>query len=379
MNIKDIKRKLLVKYPYFGSVIANTEFIVNDSVEIAMTDEKNIYYNNKYLDNLSEKEKLFIFAHEICHIAFNHINRRKDKNKEIWNIATDAVINSFLEKDGLTLIKGCIYIKDAYLYDAEELYNILLNKNKEESNDIKEDIHSSWDVSLNNDNSEDVSEKEMFNQNRIEKKKQLENMKNSLINNIYNSSNNSKNIDIRNIGINKPLVEWRRLLKESINYEVDWSYKDAYIEDGVLTPYLEDVSCSVTEILLDTSGSVDEMLLRNFLIECKNILKVSRIKVGCFDTQFYGFNEIKNEEDIEKLEFKGGGGTDFDIAVRSFTRGIENKIIFTDGESNMPNIYCDVIWIVFGNKNINPKGGKVIYIDSSELKNKNITLKKHNL
>ena len=54
-----------------------------------------------------------------------------------------------------------------------------------------------------------------------------------------------------------------------------------------------------TEIVLDTSGSINEILLKNFLRECKNILQHTKLKVGCFDTEFYGFHEIRTEEDIE--------------------------------------------------------------------------------
>ena len=35
----------------------------------------------------------------------------------------------------------------------------------------------------------------------------------------------------------------------------------------------------------------------------------------------------------------------------------------------MPTTSLDVIWIVFGNRRIQPKGGKVIYISKQELMN----------
>lgn len=44
-----------------------------------------------------------------------------------------------------------------------------------------------------------------------------------------------------------------------------------------------------------------------------------------------------------------------------------NKIIFTDGDANMPNTPIDAIWIVFGGIKINPAGGKVIHIDDEQL------------
>ena len=63
----------------------------------------------------------------------------------------------------------------------------------------------------------------------------------------------------------------------------------------------------------------------------------------------------------------GGGGTNFDVAVNAFSKRVENKIIFTDGEAPLPKASVNAIWIVFGNTKINPKGGKVIYITSEQL------------
>ena len=183
----------------------------------------------------------------------------------------------------------------------------------------------------------------------------------------YGSTTNSERRNITDIGASVPLIDWRRLLKEAVKYDIDWSYQNAEIEGDVVTAYLEEMPRSETEIVLDTSGSIDEKLLRNFLRECKNILQTSKVKVGCFDTQFYGFTEIKDVSDIDNLIFYGGGGTNFDVAVNAFTRRVENKIIFTDGDAKMPSTPIDAIWIVFGGMKINPIGGKVIHIDDEQL------------
>ena len=67
------------------------------------------------------------------------------------------------------------------------------------------------------------------------------------------------------------------------------------------------------------------------------------------------------------MQFEGGGGTDFNVAVKSFSRRVENKIIFTDGEASMPDMQLDAIWIVFGGERIKPKGGRVIHITPEQL------------
>ena len=489
MNIEVIKRRLLIKYPLFGSVIANSNFIAESEVKTAGTDGKNIYYNPNFIETITDEEQTFIFAHEICHIAFDHVFRSEGKDKDLWNIATDSVINAFLKQDGLPIIKGGIDIPEAINYDAEEMYKKLLEEKKqqqqnsnqgnnsqnndseqqkeqqpqdkesfsnstgkssdnqnEQSNskpssssdqsktekqkgknhDVGHDSHSMWDKAIekrhqkeqsesnsgqsdnkdknkqnlnkifdmkkeqqakkqqsdeiqNNDQEKkkneeikkliELSEKETFKQNKIERKKQLEELRKALasMSHGHGSDTNSERRNVTNIGTFKPLIDWRRLLKEAVKYDVDWSYQNAGIEDGVVTAYLEEMPRPETEIVLDTSGSISEALLRNFLRECKNILQMSRVKVGCFDTKFYGFTEIKDVSDIDNLNFFGGGGTNFNVAIHAFTRRVENKIIFTDGNASMPDTPIDVIWIVFGKTKINPVGGKVIYIDDKQL------------
>ena len=398
MNIDSIKRRLLVKYPFFGSVVANSNFIAEPAIETAGTDGTTIYYNPNFIESITNEEQTFVFAHEICHIAFNHIFRSEGKDKELWNIATDSIINAFLKQDGLPMVEGGVDIPDAINYDAEEMYKKLLEEKKQQKQqDVGHDTHSMWDNAIKKKRQEqqsqsqqldekqneeqekkrneeikkltELGEKEAFKQNKIARKKQLEELREALASKSHGhgSITNSERRNITDIGMSEPLIDWRRLLKEAVKYDVDWSYQNAGIEDGVVTAYLEEMPRPETEIVLDTSGSIDETLLRNFLRECKNILQTSKVKVGCFDTQFYGFTEIKDVSDIDNLEFYGGGGTNFDAAVNAFTRRVENKIIFTDGDADMPSTPIDAIWIVFGGIKINPVGGKVIHIDEKQL------------
>ncbi len=382
-DIDSLKRKMLIKYPFFGSTITNVEYQELLDIDTAATDGNKIYYNPEFLGGLTIEEQIFILAHEVCHIAFNHISRRKDKDKNLWNIATDAVINQLLKKDGLKMLDGLIDIPEAIDYDAETYYEKLLQEQKENPDFDRKagnDSHEMWE---NTDIKEigktdalekedDISEKDAFKKNRELKKKQLEDLKRSLIKDTVTSNE----FNMSNVGSASSLIDWRYILKETINYDVDWSYKNATIENGVITANLEDKALPVTEILLDTSGSINEDLLRTFLRECKNILKHSKVLVGCFDTIFYGFKELRTEQDIDNMRFVGGGGTNFDVAVGAFSRRSENKIIFTDGEARMPITPVNAVWIVFGNRKINPNGGKVIYINEELYNNMNVVNKK---
>ena len=460
-DIAALKRKMLVKYPFFGSVVASVGYKENKDIQTVGTDGETIYYNPEYLEGLSVEEQTFIFAHEVCHIAFNHILRSEGKNPELWSIATDGVINQFLKRDGLKIAPGVVDMAEAINYDAEQLYEKLLQEkqqrqqqsgqgnqqqnsggsqggnnqqqpqsqqdngetqNQEQSQsqqqgnsgsggsqdpkkqsqeqsggeseedsqkedkskqDVGHDTHSMWAQAVKKhkeqqektklekkqEELESMGEKDAFKKNLEDKKKQLEELKEA-ISKQASQAGTSTNRDIRtvnDIGSAKPLIDWRYVLRDAIKYDVDWSYKNATLEDGVVSANLEEQPMPGTEIVLDTSGSINEVLLKNFLRECKNILQHTKLKVGCFDTEFYGFHEIRTEEDIEKMRFEGRGGTDFDVAVGAFSRQVENKIIFTDGKASMPDMPLDAIWIVFGGKKINPKGGKVIHIDNEQL------------
>ena len=130
IDIDRIKRKLLIKYPTFGSVIANLEFQESIDIATSETDGKVLLYNPKFLGDLSEKQQIFIFAHEVCHVAFEHIFRSEGKDKRLWKTATDSVINALLKQDGLPMVEGVVNIPEAINYDADEMYNKLLEKEK---------------------------------------------------------------------------------------------------------------------------------------------------------------------------------------------------------------------------------------------------------
>lgn len=465
-DIESIKRKLLIKYPTFGSVIANLEFKASKDLATAGTNGKVLLYNPKFIDSLSEKQQIFIFAHEVCHVAFEHIFRSEGKDKRLWNIATDSVINALLKQDGLPIVEGGVDIPEAINYDAEEMYNKLLEEKKkqeqqdgsqgqensqdnqeqqgsqdsqeqqnsqgsqgqqngqnnqgqqkqgnqqgqnsqsqQEETDVGHDTHSLWDKAIEERKKEqqkenekkektektdgkeqeekekreaeekskfaEQGERETFKQNKIERRKQLQELSRELANKSSHEAGDGiqrEGKKLSDIGIATPLIDWRKLLRQAIRYDEEYTRKNARMRNGYFRHRIEQIPMPEAEILLDTSGSVSEVLLKNFLRECKNILDNSKVKVGCFNTEFHGFTELKKPEDIDNMSFQIGGGTDFNAAVGAFSRKAPNKIIFTDGEAPMPReTVRNVIWVVFGDEKINPKGGKVINITGEQL------------
>ena len=126
---------MIARYPRFGAQIAgaNLEYRTDLKYHTAATDGKNIYFDPDYLASLSDYDKLFIIAHELMHVKFEHMYRIMDRNgqqrdQELWNIATDAIINANLERDGFKIKNGYVNMPEALNYSAEEFYDKLLKE-----------------------------------------------------------------------------------------------------------------------------------------------------------------------------------------------------------------------------------------------------------
>ena len=137
--LQDVKRLMIARYPRFGAQIAgaNLEYRTDLKYHTAATDGKNIYFDPDYLASLSDDDKLFIIAHELMHVKFEHMYRIMDRNgqqrdQELWNIATDAIINANLERDGFKIKNGYVNMPEALNYSAEEFYDKLLKEKQAE-------------------------------------------------------------------------------------------------------------------------------------------------------------------------------------------------------------------------------------------------------
>ena len=476
--IYDTKRKMLAKYPRFGSeiAVASIEFKDNLPYHTAATDGKNIYVDPNYFASLSENDRLFTIAHEIMHIKFMHMYRLKDENGvkrdlKLWNIATDAIINANLERDGFRVKEGYVNMPEALNYSAEEFYQKLLqekerreqeqnnnqncnqeqgdgqeqdnqqeSKQSEEQNNQREnrqnqeqeneqdnenagqtenqspnegksqgDDHSLWEEAFKQRNSpqkeqrqdknsqkqedeqeqkqngdeqtnKDFDEREEFEENRKEKREKFKSRREKTEKDIRGTEGTIK---LENIGNSKEEIDWKVLLRREVEKtETIWSQRRSIAENNYAYRLegndIEDEAES--EVMIDVSGSVDLRLVKSFLRQLKPLLEQSKLRVGCFNEQFWGFVDIKNEKEIDNFTIpRGARGRsawteNWDLAVRSFTKKREiNKIVFTDGypcPGIMPKEDLkreNIIWLVYGNKDFKPCCGKVINITERQL------------
>jgi len=466
-GIEYIKNGVLRKFPLLGTTMSKLKFIEdNEHTKTAKTDGESVYYNTNFMKNLKYDQKVFLFAHELMHVAFNHIHRMKDKDHDLWNKATDAVINQLLMGENLQKIENCIDIKEAIDKSAEEMYNIMLSKREEydemfadmfnngKENDIKEnngdptkDQHDIWDKVLERENStssqynDSEKQKPSTNDNESKNKgpeddnapsgnqpspiddamvkrgdggiledtfrKENEELRKSIGEKVRkklkderiqaeNLENRSKisggyKSSFDGVGTSKPVVSWKKILKNEFEKEEDrYSYRRAN-EDNYWSARMESMEVEdkpEIEVMLDVSGSVSDTFLKAFLRQLKPLFKNSVLRVGCFDEYVYPKKLIKSLDDIDKFEIERQAiwTENWDGAVRSFSKKIGvNKIVFTDGcpcPGVMPKADLKktmVYWLVYDNRNFKPCCGKVIFIDPKELNKMNIITDEFNM
>lgn len=123
---------LLLRHPFFGSLLYRHDVLISESVETAaVTFDRSILLNPGFVKKCSVPQLEFLLAHEVMHVVFAHIARRGKRDLEIYNIACDAVINETLIAEGVgAFIDGGIRMEGAQYRTSESIYNKIAPKLK---------------------------------------------------------------------------------------------------------------------------------------------------------------------------------------------------------------------------------------------------------
>lgn len=137
------RMRILADHGFYGLLLTHMTINIDTTCETAATDGTRIYFGPEFLENLSDSELDFVLMHEILHVVLQHCYRDGDRNHLIFNIATDIVVNSnIMESWGgdarkITLAKYGEAMHrtplndEGYLYNAEEVYDMICQKLKE--------------------------------------------------------------------------------------------------------------------------------------------------------------------------------------------------------------------------------------------------------
>ena len=343
-DLQEIQSEILEKYPEWTDLLNAVGFRNSSNTDSVGYRGSRVLYNSFRLRRFSREAQKFLIAGQLMHIQLAHQKRGEGKDPALWDAACSAVVNELLAGDGFEPPAHVLRRKDAKGISAEEMYMILREEAEEDSASPSEDQP---DEAADVTDTSDPPRRD----DSITKPGDLQ---------------GAQVREIEDPGLAHAVAGLSDLLGSSLQMDYDWFPADR-IRDGMLIEQFRPYPVPHAEILLDTSASIDADLLRAFVKGVKGILREDAVvRVGCFDTEFYGFQDIRSEKDIASLEIKGSGGTDFETAVRAFTGDAETKIVFTDGYADMPSTRCDAVWLVYSDMPVDPPGGQVIYVKKPE-------------
>jgi len=363
-KISQAKARLLVNYPYFGTLASKLELVLNDDIEAFKSDGVKLEYNRDYIDKLELSEMEFVFANGAMHASLAHEARRNDRSGCLWQMATDMAINDMLVENGLDMPYGAQYRKRfAGLY-AEEIYAEL------KADILREDEELEYEA----DSADDVQDKKDESQEEILQEQLLAEEAIALLEKEFKKGEAPSSIErffsIDYIG----KIDWREELKSAL----DRYFRDDYallppskklLSYGVYLP--SNISQTFRLVIaIDSSGSVDEALLNTFLSEVNFLMSLVQnyqIELLVCDDKIHSHKTFYSGDSLD-VALKGGGGTDF-RPVFSF---IEEKfddvkllLYFTDLEGIFPNEIpnYEVKWVT-KKENITPEFGEILLLNS---------------
>ncbi|MCW8827151.1 MAG: VWA-like domain-containing protein [Gammaproteobacteria bacterium] len=395
------RTRLILDKPFLGALVLRLPMIAANSnwCKSVATDAKAFYYNPEYIDDLTVEHVQFVLAHEALHCALSHFARRLHRDKHRWDLACDLAINPLLVEDGLTPVPEALLFDAFEGMTAEEIYPMLdehedltpqdehvYDKDDQDGEggetgnapgqgdskpqeggkgshnpeeDQKEEGGSGADrpEPLSKDEQEQLS---------VQWAQRMAGAAQTAMQAGKLSGSLARMID----HLLQPQLPWRMLLARYMTATArdDYNYaRPSRREGSAIMPSLKSHELKVV-VALDTSGSVTDNEMRQFLSEINAIKAQAHAKITLIacDAKVDEAGPWVYEpwEDFTlPQEFPGGGGTDFRPAFE-WTEGQSPQpdlmLYFTDAQGNFPETEppYPVIWLVKGKQKV-PWGQRI--------------------
>ena len=376
---------LLLKSPFFGNLATRLILInADDWCPTAATDGRNFYYNSEFINRLSLRECEFLFGHEVLHVVYDHMGRRGNRDPQLWNIADDYCVNADLikHKIGDRIAKVPILYNQKYTdMSAEEVYDDLY-KNADKI-DMKSLMNQVLDEHIDGDGDSDGDgngNKDKNGRPRLSKEEQKairDEIKEAVLAAAENagSGNIPGNIKRMIKDLTAPVVNWQELLQQQVQSIIknDFTFarpsRRSWHMDAVL-PGMKNAQTIDVVVAIDTSGSISDSDLKDFLSEVKGIMDMYddyKVHIITWDTDVHNPEDFTPDSGKEINEYVpgGGGGTDPHCVWKYLQENeIEPKklIMFTDycfyhWSPSQVQDYCDTVWIIKNNQSAEPEFG----------------------
>lgn len=377
--------KLLLQHPFFGNLATRLKIVdATDRLPTAAVDGRNLFINRDFVHALSDGELMFLIGHEVMHCVFEHMLRRGDRNPQVWNMAGDYVINLLLERDKIgDVIRKVDILLDRKFADmtTEQVYDKLM----EDSVTIKMplDVHMDLTSGDGSEGDSDGNGVEVFvpggkKMSEEERKALQDEIKNAVLQAAQAAGAGKVPAAVARMiqELTAPKLNWKDLLRIQLESMIrnDYSFtrpsRKGWHTGAVLPGMLPGEEVEV-HVAVDTSGSISEEMVREFLSEVKGIMDnydAWNIRVWCFDTAIHADESFSsdNGDDIRTYQPGGGGGTDFMVNWEYMKQqDMEPKqlVVFTDGYPYGEwgdKDFCDTLWVINSGRDITAPFGVTV-------------------
>lgn len=374
------KTVLLTVSPFLASLLNKARVVITDEVPTAGVDEKNnIAINPEFWRSLKFNEKVFVLGHEVMHWAFLDLQRAKTRDKLLWNIVADGVNNDIL----LDLLNpGRMKRGMVTLQELSEMLKVSVNYLKEMTKEQIYDLfpkQGSSACQISKDGgSECTGEKALGRIGRdlldnevrgeviqeghpdiYKNDGNIEDLQNAMKRAIAEAEQMQKMRGTMPAGLQRlvdsllrPKLPWKTLLKQALKDGLgrtkteSWKRLSRRHRDF---PGHKRLTTPTVWVGVDTSGSIGEKELEQFLSEVLGISRANRAEVIVipWDVKIYDPIELRSPAQIGKVVagMKGGGGTDpteFLEYVLKKMKLLDAVVILSDGYIGAPRHYEDV-------------------------------------
>ena len=131
------RTRLVLDRPFLGALTLRLPLVAADPTwcRTTATDARAIYYNPEYITSLPAGAVEFALAHEALHCALGHFHRRQHRVRQRWDVACDLAINPLLAGEGLTPPSDALQLDEYAGMSAEEIYPCLSEDDQRETHD----------------------------------------------------------------------------------------------------------------------------------------------------------------------------------------------------------------------------------------------------
>lgn len=321
-HILGAKTALMWDHPFFASLLLQLKLVdaTDDKrIDTMATDGRNLFYHAPFVLSLKKDELTFVLAHEVMHNALEHHIRRQSRKPGRWNKACDYAINGELVECNVGKMPACGLIEPRFTgLAAEEIYRILDDENKGDGSDEGQGDVGGCGVTMDGCGQHDEAAKaELRAEMQIQVRQAAMTAKAAKAGKL--PAGMQRIID----ELLTPKVNWRAVLRrfidESLTRDYSWTRPNRRLLPlGYITPGTVSDGVSHIVIAVDTSGSIDADILKDFAAEINGAFgegAVDKLTVIYADAKVHNIQQFETG-DVLTLNPQGGGGTAFSDTFR---------------------------------------------------------------